>query len=231
MKLRRLILLILAFAPIKALYAVVEHTGIWTGFAVVGPTRFGPDIKYYYDAQIQLIDSPYKFDEVYGSLGLGKQINDKWLLFLVNTFSISENLSGQIHYEDKIYEEANWRTTFAANNIVSTRSRLEERIRFSESGINLRLRERLMFRFPLNCPKHAFVIYDEIFFNLTRPEWVADRVFEQNRLFVGIGIIVSKKMTLDIGYLNKLNIGSPSEMTNILLISFNITGKSYYIKE
>lgn len=227
---KKVLYLVLLFCASSA-YAVVEHTGLWTGFSVVGPARFGPTIRYYYDGQLQLIDDQYKFDEVYGSIGIGNQVNDEWLLFLVNTFSVLES-GPQITYDDKLYEEANWRKTFANNNVMAIRSRLEERVRFSASGMNLRLRERLMLRFPISWwPDHAYVFYDEVFFNLTRPDWVSNRVFEQNRFFVGIGVVVSKKLTVDIGYLNKLNFGSPDQMTNILLISFNFSGPSHYIKE
>lgn len=212
--------------------AIDEHTGLWTGFAVVGPARWGKDIKYYYDAQLQLIDDKYKFDELYGSFGIGKELNDRWLCFIINTFSISESSNGQINYDYKLYEEANWRKVIASNTTISTRSRLEERKRFSESEINIRLRERLMFRVPLKqWSKHSFVIFDEIFLNFNRPDWVVDKVFSENRFFVGIGTILSQKMTVDIGYLNKLVMGNPKNMTNILLINFNITGKSHYIKE
>lgn len=212
--------------------AIDEHTGLWTGFAVVGPSRWGPDIKYYYDAQLQLIDDRYKFDEIYGSFGLGKACNDNWLFFIINTFSISESFSGQINYDYKIYEEANWIKITNNNTTISTRSRLEERKRFSQSAINVRLRERLMFRLPIKqWQKHSFVIYDEIFLNFNRPDWVVDKFFEQNRFFIGIGTILSKRVTVDIGYLNKLVMSNPLEMTNILLINFNVTGKSNYIKE
>ena len=43
-------LLIVGFALVSDYaVAVSEHTGLWTGIAVMGPARFGPDIKYYYD--------------------------------------------------------------------------------------------------------------------------------------------------------------------------------------
>lgn len=216
----------------KSVLALSEHTGLWTGFVVVGPAKFGPTIKYYFDSQLQLLDDPYKFEEVYSSVGLGKQVNDRWLLFIVNRFSISKELSdGQMNYEYMLWEEANWSTVLKNALNVSTRSRLEERKRFSESEISLRLRERIMFRKPLRWPGYTFVISEEAFFNLNHPAWVSNQFFAQNRVFIGFGKELSKKMQVDIGYLNKFQFGDSQQMTNILAINFNITGKSHYFKE
>lgn len=220
-------------AVCNPLFALTKHTGLWTGAVVVGPARFGPEIKYYADAQLKLIDDPYKFDEVYSSIGLGKQVNKNWLLFIVNRLSAAKQITnGAMNYEYRLWQEANWRQNLALIYDLSTRSRLEERKRFSQPAIAVRFRQRIMLRKILAWWRgHSFVVYDELFFNLNRPVWVVDSCVEQNRFFIGFGTIVSKKTSVDIGYLNKYQFGNARQMTNILAINFNITGKSNYYKE
>lgn len=217
----------------SAAYAVTEHTGLWAGFALVGPAKFAPGFKYYVDSELDLIDSPYKFDEFYSSAGLGKQLNDHWIVFVVNRFSISKSKStGHISYTYLLWQDATWHTKIKNGTDVSIRNRLEERWRFSESEINLRLRERVMLRMPLNWwPKHTFVVSNESYLNLNRPVWVRNAFYEQNQLFIGIGTQLTKSVEMDIGYLNKYQFGSNRVMTNILSITMNIIGKSDYYKE
>lgn len=217
----------------SSVFAVTEHTGLWTGFGIVGPLNLGPDYKYYVDSELDLIDSPYKFDEFYSSVGIGKKLNKHWLVFLVNRFSVTKAISnGQMHYTYILWQDANWHTKITNGTDVSIRNRLEERWRFSESEINLRLRERIMLRMPLSWwPNHTFVVSNESYLNLNRPVWVTDAFYAQNQLFLGIGMQLTKKVEMDIGYLNKYQFGSNRVMTNILSITLNITGKSDYYKE
>ncbi len=210
--------------------ALQKYTALWTSVAAVGPTRFGPKIKYYLDSQLRFIDNQYKFEETCGSAGLGKEINDNWLIFFVNRFLISKSVSsGTINYEYRLWEEANWNRDLSNGYNLSTRSRLEERKRFSQNTIAWRFRQRIMNRAPIsNWDGHTFVVSEEVFFNLNRPEWVTDKLFAENRAFIGIGSKINKRARVDIGYMNRYRFGDPQQMTNILLISFNFTGKSDY---
>ncbi len=211
--------------------ALENNTGLWAGVAVVGPTKWCTDIKYYYDMQIQFLDTHYKFEEAYASIGIGKEYKN-WLFFLINTFEVHKSFTGETHYTNKLYQEANWHRTFYTGNRLSIRSRLEERKRFSESTIHLRWRERCMLRIPFSkYSKYNFVLADEIFLHLNRPKWVTDLFFSQNRVFIGIGKTISEFLTLDIGYLNKLLLGDSKRIENILVVNFNFTRKADYIAE
>lgn len=212
------------------LLAVEKHTGIWGSFNIIGPIsrQCDPAWKYYFDSQLELIDNPYKFEEFYSSAGFGKQITDRFTLFLINRIGVRKSInSGDTKYEYRLIEQAGW-TAFKNDTFtIVSRTRIEERKEFDEPGISLRFRERIAFNKPLiSWPEHAFVLYDEVFLNLNRPVWVTDRLFVQNLVFIGINTRISKSMTYDLGYLNQYtysNPGSPNRLINILYIRLYIT--------
>jgi hypothetical protein len=210
------------------------YTGLWTGFDVVGDLYAKREWKYYFDSQLELLDTKYKLQDVYVSAGLGRKITPRLLVFLTNRLLFGKQSStGQNQYEYRLWQEADYDLIDNNRYYLASRSMLEERKRFGQTPIALRFRQRLMLRMPLpSWPRHSFVVSEEAFLNLNSPDWVTNKFYSQNRVFIGIGTIVSKKVNFDFGYLNQyiMGNGGPNQMNNIIYFNVNITGRDRYYK-
>lgn len=220
MKYLSLLLLVITTCTVSA-EPLEMHTKAWFISTVTGPIQ--GKYKYYFDSSLFLVDDKYKFEEFSASAGAGYEYNKSLLFFLVNTFIVEQEDDGHTAQEYRLWEEANWLALKKPTYVVNSRSRLEERILFGEKQIALRFRQRLMLRKNIpNSSKYKFVVFDEIFLNVNRPNWVAQNLLSQNRAFIGVGITLSKYSSVDIGYMNQYLNGQPKQMSNILYISASI---------
>lgn len=61
------------------------------------------------------------------------------------------------------------------------------------------------------------------FFGVKRPNWVTDRIFDQNRIFLGFVFPVNKRVTINTGYLNIFRPRSPqNRVEHILVLAFAV---------
>jgi len=221
-KLPKIIALLLFFYAASA-HAVDTYSKIWASIVQTGPLSKDRLVKYYLDSRLELRDTHNKFEQAYATVGIGYQTSPNVTFFLANMYVVSKRLSGLMQHEYRLWQQANWNMVNAATYNISSRSRLEERWSFEDPGMALRWREQVTLRVPLaNWPRHAFVLSDEMFFNINHPEWVSLTVFQQNRLFIGIGTNLSKQTSVDIGYLNQYVFGSTKQFNNVLSINFNV---------
>ena len=142
----------------------------------------------------------------------------------VRTFK-DETIADNVTYETRLWEQVKWTMGKNDHHSFASRTRLEQRMKHGNGQIALRLRERLKFEWPDAWRgKITPVVYDEVFFNLNRPDWIAPRTFDRNRLFLGGKIALSKRLDLEAGYLNQYRLRSPNnQMDNILYIELAIT--------
>lgn len=225
--LRRIIssLILLSLSSASFGNDIKEHTKLWSTAVLIGPLTNDTKIKYYLEPQLRLIDDKYKFEEAFIYAGIGYQIMPDLILFLGDASVFSRKTTGKYVHENRVWQQANWSVINNNSFNLLSRTRLEERKNLSESQWAVRLRERLMFRIPLqNWVNHSLVLFDEVFFDVNHPKWIGNNsVFAQNRAFIGIGIQISKQTSFDIGYLNQYQFTNPNQMGNILLLSLNIT--------
>ncbi len=206
-------------------YALEGHTELWTSGSILKSFSNDPRFKYYLEPQLRLIDNRYTFNQTLMLGGLGYQAKpDVLLLGGLGYVLTKSNSTGDISHEYRLWEQLSWNLPFSIN--VVSRTRLEER-KLSEYGqIAFRLRERVFARIPFaHWTNHSLAMFDEVFFNLNRPVWVAPHFFAQNRAFIGIGTELSKTTMLDVGYLNQYVISSsssPNQMKNVLSVSFTV---------
>jgi hypothetical protein len=208
-----------------AINAVEHYNKLWTSSKWVGPLRSENDAaKYYFDARLNLIEHTRVFEQAVASAGIGYQTSSNLQLFLVNSYVITERLNGQTRQEYRLWQQANWVLHDNSAYSLASRSRLEERKDFEAAPIAIRFRELLSLRIPIaSWPNHYYLISDEVFFNLNRPYWVSDRFFQQNRAFIGISTDISKKISVDVGYMNQYLFGNSNQSNNILVINFNVS--------
>jgi hypothetical protein len=108
-------------------------------------------------------------------------------------------------------------------NTLRLQSILQERQREDMSQWNYRIREKLEFYLPIN--HWRLETYDELFFNLNTPEWVADVIFSENRAFLGMNYPLNADADFKIGYLNRYVVGNNNNdrMQHILAIELNFS--------
>nr|WP_288934908.1 DUF2490 domain-containing protein [uncultured Allomuricauda sp.] len=114
-----------------------------------------------------------------------------------------------------IYGEYTLKSKFNDNSIAH-RLRLENRrlINTEDPKVNNRIRYRLQFKRPIYKDVY-FKAFDEVFVN------VEGNVFNQNRIFVGVGRQITPSLKADIGYFNRKFRNSSEDMIRLSL-SFNI---------
>lgn len=215
---------VLLWLPVVSFAKTKEQTKSWNIAIITGPLSADKRIKYYLQPQLNFIDDKYKFHNVLGYVGLGYQFDAYKIAWLMNGYTWGKTSKGHIHRIDIIREQLNWDMSEVGLQQVSGMTRLEERKDLNEPTWNLRLRQQIMLRVPFESwPGHAFVLYDEIFFNLNHPAWIQTSSFvDQNRIFIGINKTFSSEVGLDIGYLNQYLFKKQDEMSNVLQIRLNV---------
>lgn len=202
------------------------HTKLWLNGVFIGPLSPDKKIKYYIEPNFRFIDDPYKFEQGRLYIGLGYGLLSNLVAYGGAGWVINKNLDGTLVYEERIWQQVNWDIIKSKNSFsLSSRTRLEERRNEAESPWALRLREKISTQIPLKelgSKKYSLDLFDEGFFNLVRPSWVDQKLFSENRAFIGIGKRISKSMLIDVGYINQYQYTSPRKMSNGLYIALNI---------
>ncbi len=210
---------------VPVLKAVDHYNKLWLSSKWVGPLRGDHDAaKYYFDAHLNLIDDKHALEQAYASIGVGYQTSATVQFFLVNSYVVSERLNGQIRQEYRLWQQANWVMHDSPSYSLASRTRLEERKDFAAAPIAVRFREMVTVRVPIaNWPRHYYMAFDEVFFNLNHPDWVSDSFFQQNRAFIGVSTDISKTVSVDVGYMNQYVFGNSQQCNNVLYINFNVS--------
>ncbi|MFC3907515.1 DUF2490 domain-containing protein [Legionella dresdenensis] len=96
-------------------------------------------------------------------------------------------------------------------------SQLEERKR-QNSLWGYRVRNRLTISKSVT-DSISLVSFDELSINLNQPNWVMTKVFEQNRLFLGLNQQTSDTLVVGAGYIYQLIFAKPKQGANVLALS------------
>lgn len=113
--------------------------------------------------------------------------------------------------EHRIWQQLTWSKPFEVG-MLSTRSRLEQRLVEGGDDTGWRFRQLVKFIFPFDFePRFSLVGWDEIFVNINHTDWGARDGLDQNRGFVGLGWNFDRAshFRTEIGYLNQF-IDSPA---------------------
>lgn len=134
--------------------------------------------------------------------------------------------------EHRIWEQYVYKQKLSTISI-SHRFRLEQRFieRIGNDDLfSQRLRYFVRFIFPLQKNKKTFndgfyaALQNELFFNLQNKEQLNNKLFDQNRAYLALGYRASKKLDLEIGYLNQAVKGLNNNTVN------NVTQLAIYTK-
>ena len=205
--------------------AQTEDFGIWLGGFVNG--KLPPLLndtngrwRLWLDVQARFGDDASSFSQGILRPGIGYSLSSAWTVWLGYAYVRTEPpYASTTTYEQRIWEQVSWAGRIGRSR-VSSRTRLEERFVSTGSQTGWRLRELLKLIVPLGSIWSA-VAYDEYFYNLNSTNYGATAGSDRNRIFIGPGIRISPKVTIEAGYLHQYVFGTnaPDKSDNILAVS------------
>ena len=184
---------------------IVDH-GLWLALFSQGeldiPATDTENLLWWYDTHARFFDGP--FSEFQGIVrpGIGYRYNDNHSLWLGYAW-VRDVLPDLEVEENRIWQQWGWTEEFGDIKTL-WRSRLEQRFVSAGPQVGWRFRQLLRAAKPLkNHPRLTWVAWDEIFFHLRQTDWGAVPGYNQNRVFVGMGVTPRKgsPWRAEVGYL------------------------------
>lgn len=199
-----------------------QKAKLWTAIPWEGPLSQDQKFRYYVEPQLRFISRSESFDQGVLHLGLGMQSQPHLSLWLGGTYSDTHHVDKPDSKQYRLWQQIEWEALNCTILEINTRTRLEERFEKHEAGTSLRLRQKVELNFPLVQKQLAWVLSDELFFNVNHPSWVNNQVIDQNRAFIGISFPVSQNTHLKTGYLNQYMLRNPDQMNHVLNFSLEV---------
>ncbi len=210
---------------ISNLHAQTIHDGgMWLAF-------FGNDdlkirdpqklkLKWWFDSQLRLLEDADGLQQSLIRPGIGLEIEENTTLWGGYAWIHNSPITGDNFDEHRIWQQWMWTPKSEVMNYV-IRLRYEQR--YVETGDDVGLRWRQFFRAQRKLqarPNLSLVAWNETFFHLNNTDWGAETGFDQNRLFLGLGIEnrFATRGRFEIGYLNQtIDQSGPSVRSNHIL--------------
>lgn len=111
---------------------------------------------------------------------------------------------GATRHEHRIWQQLIGNISLGDRWTLQSRTRFEQRFAVG-GGVGLRVREFVRLSVaPEVAQRPRLALWDELFVGLNDTDWGAVAGFDQNRLFVGVGLPVSHGGRVEVGLLNVL---------------------------
>ena len=134
-------------------------------------------------------------------------------------------VSGGTTTEHRIFGQFSWSLPVIGGTLA-LRTRMETRLVEDNSGPAGRFRQQFRFSHPIKRGHRLAILgYDELFVH-TNETSRADDGIEQNRIFVGVSDTLTKRLRLEIGYLNQFypsHRGAAARMNHVLSTVLGLT--------
>jgi hypothetical protein len=220
---RKLLFFTLAFFAISKISAQTVHQNSgW--FMLLNNTKFSKKWGMQFDVQIRSSDNWGYVRNTLVRPAVQYFINDKNNVALGYLWQTTQNqtISGNVFAnEHRIFEQYIY-THKLSSIFASHRFRVEQR--FIERGEENVFAQRFRYFVRLIQPlqkkqasftKGAFVaLQNEVFLNIQHREKINNSFFDQNRLYLAGGYRFSKKLDLELGYLNQQSKGIANNTVN-----------------
>ena len=197
------------FAPASALAQTVDDAGLWWAFFGQGDLHDEEctdlPLKWWFDGHARFLDDADGFNQSIVRPGVGVSLGERSAIWAGYGWIRTSPLTGSDFDEHRIWQQWTWSDTHEPITFA-LRSRLEQRL--IETGDDTGWRFRQLVRAQHNLPRFPrliLVAWDELFVHLNDTDWGAERGFNQNRVFVGLGVKCDRPSSLrtEVGYLNQ----------------------------
>lgn len=216
---RKIILFIFLCNLYTTISFAAQHIDkLWSSFTLNGNYNL---FLYYLEPQLRLAYADNPFQQFMTNVGGGYAVTPEWQFWFGETFSedSQDAVPGSLD-EYRLWEQILWNHPIQDNLLVS-RTRLEERKSLNFTEWSIRIRERISFTKPL-LKNLSFVISDEFFFNLNHTNWIVTKTFDQNRAYVGLEQQLSSNSYLSAGYMNQYLSFSNPQYNSVMVINYRL---------
>jgi len=198
------VLLFSKLTPAEA--QTVDDSGLWLALFAQDDLRLmGNQCKWWFDGHLRFLDDVDGLNQSIVRPGLGKKIDESLTAWAGYAWIHNTPVSGVEFEEHRAWQQLTWLASHDSWTL-QLRPRLEQRFVDLGDDLGLRFRQfvRLQRQFP-SFPRLSFVVWDEVFFHLNDTDWGVRSGFDQNRVFVGLGMKrqPDSRMRAEIGYLNQ----------------------------
>jgi len=154
---------------------------------------------------------------------LGYTFSPAFSAFVGYAYVPTEVDDGADTHEQRTWQQVIWNHTFAQPIKVQGRARFEQRFGPGDDlGYRLRLLARAQVA-PLSDLPLQLVVTDELFLGLNDTDWAATSGFDQNRLFVGLGVDTKLEgLRVELGYMS-VSLGAQDRFDDILAANVTMT--------
>jgi hypothetical protein len=213
------------FNPVAAQAQVEDDSGLWLALFAQDDLR-GKDCrwKWWLDSHLRFLDDADGLNQSIVRPGVGWKMSDKMTGWAGYAWIHNRTLLGAEFEEHRAWQQLTWSTSSESWSLL-LRPRLEQRFVETGDDVGLRFRQfiRLQRQIP-TLPRLSLVSWDELFFHCNDTDWGARSGFDQNRVFVGLGIKSQpgSRLRTEIGYLNQSidNASNPNRSHHNLAINF-----------
>jgi hypothetical protein len=211
----KLLLLVLAFLPIPSLAQkqINKHSGVWMGY--FNQTRLTGKWGFWLDVHGRRTDFLDRWSTQIIRPGVTYYVNDHFRFTAGYAYARTYPAAGlhTIRPENRLWQQVLWTSR---QKYLQTQQWIRVEERFNRKIANDELQEGYNFNFrfryllnlmvPLNRefiqPNTVFLAFnDEIHINAGKQ--ITYNVFDQNRLFVGLGYQFTKGLNVQVGYMNQ----------------------------
>ncbi len=152
---------------------------------------------------------------------LDYRLSRQWSLGAGYTYFWADDGLAPRFKEHRVVQEINFQSSESKTQpVLSLRARLEERTHEGEDGTSGRLRFLTRLDLPLSAHGLAFIAWNEPFYVLNRTQWSGSPGFSFMLNFAGLGIPLSKRVTLESGYLNHTYLGAGDHRVRHIAAAF-----------
>ena len=216
MKKALIILCVFALALLPKI-SQAQDSALGNWLIYIGSKQLNEKCNLHHEIQYRNYDAIGDLEQLLLRTGLGYTFNNKSNFLLGYGYILSENYVGDSNEKVAINEHRIFQQFITKQNLnkLSLQHRYRFEQRFVENDFKIRFRYFLGLNHPLykikDSEKQIYAsAYNEIFLN------TETQVFDRNRLYGGIGYKFSKKLKIEVGYMNQFFENSDRDQINIM---------------
>lgn len=220
-----LLLLLWCFVTTPA-WSVISDNKFWMPVTLNG--NYGAFL-YLVEPQLRLIEPKTSgsnqtrnfFNQFLNNIAGGREIYPEWQLWFGQAIGTTAQDAIKLSQDEyRAWEQLIWNHTLAQNISINSRFRAEQRRSFNFPEWAFRLRERLIFSFPLKN-NLSYELSDEIFYNLNSVPWIDTTAWDQNRFYIALVQTFSKHHAVALGYMSEylFRDATPAQANNVLYLN------------
>lgn len=212
-------------SPPSARAQTLEDERSW--FNITAQERNGTESpwRWYAEVQWRYRDGVRDVDQLFLRPAVGYDLTARSHVWLGYAYGATYPPSGGVVHEHRAWQQ-HWWIGPALGGVGQSRTRLEQRS--IEGNDHLSWRARTFARWQKPVAKRAelaAIVYDEIFVHINDTR-LTPQGFDQNRVFLGLGMTVIPGTRLEVGYLHQGIRGGPSapnRSNHVLMTLLNVT--------